>query len=494
MVGFGVPERLSGTAAGLLPLAELLTAVFLLPVATAGWAGLAALGLLAIFLAGIALSLARGKKPDCHCFGQLYSKPVGAETLVRNAVLAIIAGLIVVAGPANPGASAFTWLGDLTAFERVLTAFGLLGLGLLGGLAWLMAEMLRQQGRLLLRLDSVEARLDGRFVGNGGNGPLHQIELNGHGANGHAGHGHEHGGQSAEQGLPIGAPAPDVSLPDLDGELWTLDRLTQTGKPTMLVFVDPNCGACNGLLPDIGRWQREHADALSVALVSRGTPSENRRKVAEHEVGPVLLQSDFEVANAYRVPGTPSAVLIRPDGAIGSVMAVAAEPIRALAVQMIEQRSALKSDGLAVADLSAEPSSGTALGALAPAFELPDLDGIKVSSEELRGQRTLLLFWNPGCGFCQGMVSDLKVWEEHRPPRAPHLVLISSGDADANRSLGLQSPILSDQTGAPASAYGANGTPMAILVDAEGRIASRMAGGAPGCLALAGYRANAQPV
>jgi methylamine dehydrogenase accessory protein MauD len=484
--GFGLPERLAGPLAALLPLAELATALALIPVASAWWGGIAALALLLIFLAGIGSSLARGKKPDCHCFGQLYSKPVGAETLVRNGVLAVIAGGIVLAGPAHPGANAFGWVADLTAFERVLTVLGLLGLGLLGGLTWLMVEMLRQQGRVLLRLDTVEARLEGRFVGSG---PLMQIETNGHAAHGHHA-GHDHPDAAPVPGLPIGAPAPDVSLPDLDGAPWTLERLTERGRPLLLVFVDPSCTNCNALLPDIGRWQREHADALTVALVSRGAPADNRRKVAEHDVGPVLLQADFEVATAFEVTGTPSAVLIAPDGAIKSPLAAGADPIRMLAEQAIASRPAAPSP----LPVGGEPEYGTEIGALAPPFELPDLDGIKVSSEELRGQRTMLLFWNPGCGFCQGMVSDLKSWETSPPPRAPRLVLVSAGDPEGNRALGLQAPILMDSTGTTARAYGAGGTPMAVLLDADGRVASRMAGGAPGCLALAGFRAQAQRV
>jgi methylamine dehydrogenase accessory protein MauD len=489
MLDFGVQAATAGLLGRLLTLAELAVAVALLPVATAWWAGLGALGLLVAFLAGIGLSLARGNRPDCRCFGQLYSRPIGSETLVRNAVLAALAAGIVVAGPANPGATAFGWLGELSAFEGVGVAFDVLALGLLGGMAWLMLQMLRQQGRLLLRLDTVEARLDGRFVGSGGNGPLLQIETDGHAGHHHR-DGHDHGGQPAEQGLPIGAPAPDVGLPDLDGGSWALERLTEAGKPTMLIFVDPNCGACNGLLPDIGRWQREHADALRVALVSRGEAAENRRKVAEHEVGPVLLQQDFEAADAFQVPGTPSGVLVKPDGTIGSLLAVGADAIRALAARAIEGRPGAAEH----ADPDAAPEYGAALDALAPAFELPDLDGIKVSSDELRGQRTLLLFWNPGCGFCQRMLPDLKAWEANPPPRAPRLVLISAGSPEDNRELGLRAPILNDALGAVAREYGANGTPMAILVDAEGRIASRMAGGAPGCLALAGHRASAQPV
>jgi hypothetical protein len=37
------------------------------------------------------------------------------------------------------------------------------------------------------------------------------------------------------------------------------------------------------------------------------------------------------------------------------------------------------------------------------------------------------------------------------------------------------------------STFGATGTPMAVLVDAEGKMASELAGGAPAVLALAGH-------
>jgi hypothetical protein len=44
----------------------------------------------------------------------------------------------------------------------------------------------------------------------------------------------------------------------------------------------------------------------------------------------VLLQRDREVAQAYQIQGTPSAVLVRPDGTIGSPLAQDADAIRAL--------------------------------------------------------------------------------------------------------------------------------------------------------------------
>src|SRR5690242_12665316 len=72
---FGVPAKLSRPLGVLLPLAELVVAVALLPAVSAWWAALGALALLLLFVAGIGYNLARGRAPDCHCFGQLHSAP-----------------------------------------------------------------------------------------------------------------------------------------------------------------------------------------------------------------------------------------------------------------------------------------------------------------------------------------------------------------------------------------------------------------------------------
>jgi hypothetical protein len=49
----------------------------------------------------------------------------------------------------------------------------------------------------------------------------------------------------------------------------------------------------------------------------------------------------------------------------------------------------------------------------------------------------------------------------------------------------LRAPVLLDQGSGVMSAFGANGTPMAVLGDAHGRVASEVAAGAPAVLALA---------
>ena len=95
-----------------------------------------------------------------------------------------------------------------------------------------------------------------------------------------------------------------------------------------------------------------------------------------------------------------------------------------------------------------------------------------------------MLFWNPGCGFCEQMLGDLKAWEDQPPEGAPRLVVISTGSIEANKAMGLRSPVLLDPRSDAMEAFGASGTPMAVRVDAEGRIASSLAVGREGVLSL----------
>ena len=89
---FGAPAPLVPIVALVLPLAELAVAGALVFPATRFAGAVGALGLLVLFTAAIAVSLARGKTPECHCFGQLHSAPTSWKTLVRNGLLGAIAG------------------------------------------------------------------------------------------------------------------------------------------------------------------------------------------------------------------------------------------------------------------------------------------------------------------------------------------------------------------------------------------------------------------
>lgn len=457
---FGLPTLLAAPFGLLLPGAELVTAVLLLPRPTAWWGALAALILLLLFVAGISLNLARGRSPDCHCFGQLHAAPVGWSTLLRNGALALTAGFVMVAGFDDAGASAVGWWGGQSGAAQVALVGGLVGLLLVAAEGWLLLQLLRQQGRLLVRVEALEARGDASAPR--GAAPA-----------------------APAAGLPVGSVAPAFRLTGLHGETLTLDALRAAGKPMLLVFSDPQCGPCNALLPEIGRWQREKARQLTIALISRGAVESNRTKRAEHGLTQVLLQHDREVAQSYQASGTPSAVLIRPDGRVGSPLAQGAEQIRDLVARSAGQ---LPLAPVANGHHGSAPSRSAPtapVGTEAPAIKLPDLSGNIIELAASGGRATLVLFWNPGCGFCQRMLQDLKEWEAQPPPDAPQLLVVSTGTVEANRAMGLRSPVVLDTGFTVGRAFGASGTPSAVLVDAQGRIASDVAVGAPAVLALA---------
>jgi peroxiredoxin len=267
-----------------------------------------------------------------------------------------------------------------------------------------------------------------------------------------------------------------------------------------MLFTDPGCGPCNAMLPDVGRWQEEHAKKLTLSLVSRGEVEENKTKASEHGLSNVLLQKNWEVSESYQVRGTPSAVLISPDGKVASPVAGGAEGIRGLLSYAVGERPQLpmqrhqpQTEGQPCPNCgkvhAAAPTVAAAqkVGEDAPEVKLPDLEGNTVElTKNFKGQETLLVFWNPGCGFCQQMLSDLREWEQNLPEDAPKLLVVSAGTKEANREQGLSSTVLLDQNFAVGQAFGASGTPSAVLVDAQGKVASDIAVGAPAVMELAG--------
>ena len=96
---FGVPEPLVVVAATVVPVAELAVAAALVDTATTLAGAIGAVALLAVFMVGIAFTLARGRQPDCGCFGRLHSAAVGRKTLVRDGVFLLAAGMLAVFGP-----------------------------------------------------------------------------------------------------------------------------------------------------------------------------------------------------------------------------------------------------------------------------------------------------------------------------------------------------------------------------------------------------------
>ena len=178
-----MPARLIPAGALALPVLEIAFALGLLPTSTAWLASLGMLALLVGFISGIGYNLARGRRPDCHCFGQLYSKPIGFETLLRNGVLAALAAVIALAGPAGSGPSALAWVLDLRLDTLLLGAAVAVLAVVCAVEAWFLLQLFQQHGRLLKRLETAGSPEPGAA-------PLPA---------------------AVEVGLPINAPAPTLA-------------------------------------------------------------------------------------------------------------------------------------------------------------------------------------------------------------------------------------------------------------------------------------------
>jgi len=450
VAAFGVPERLAGPIGTLLPFAEIATAILLLPAATARTGATAALLLLLAFSVGIASSISRGEAPDCHCFGQLHSEPTGPRTLARNFGLALLAGFIVVMGD-DAGPGLFEALGDLSATAALAILLGLAVIGLLAGGLVAYLQLLGQHGRILLRVDALEKALRSRGI------PIPELE------------------QAPAKGIPVGQPAPAFELPDLDGRKVALSSLVAAGRPTLLCFTDPACGPCNAMAPKLGEWQREHSGRLSMAVLTRGGAEANRAKAAEHGIAPMLVQDNREVAELYDAAATPSAVAIDANGRIASTVAAGEAAIAALVARFAKPAVEVVPSGPVAAEGEPVPSLSRTLSGL---------DGQQASlAGELEDGGRLLLFWDPGCGFCRRMLADVLALE--READMDELLVISKGDAGANRQQGFSTPVLLDDSFGLARSVGVRGTPSAVRVDGDGRVASRVAVGAEAVLALA---------
>ena len=344
----------------------------------------------------------------------------------------------------------------LAVVQWITLAIGVVVVVGIGVLAWVLVHLLGQNGRLLTRLEQIESALEDADIDIGVEEEGEEIE-----------------------GLPIGSPAPEFSLSRLSGKTESLERLLTAGRPVLLIFSDPACVPCNALMPEVDTWAREQRELL-FAVISRGSLEDNRQKFSQYSSLQVMVQDGSDVSAMYQVTGTPTAILVQPDGTIGSGLATGADNIRALMLRARRRQAALQRKQAAAAPVR----GAERIGKDAPLVELKNLDGEIVRLADFAGQPTAVLFWNPDCGYCQGMVDDLKAWEAHPPRNAPKLLVVSTGDVAKNRQDGLTSPTVLDAGFTIGGSFGASGTPSAVLVGADGKVASGLAVGGSTVISL----------
>src|SRR5579859_2266952 len=305
LIDFGIPKVLAPLLAFLLPIVELGVAAALLPVETATMGAWGATTLLLGFTAPIGISLARGQRPDCHCFGQLQSAPIGIRTVLRNLLLLGLAAAVVKFGPLQTAVVAEGTLESVSAqFSPVFVA----GIAML-----IVAITVGDRHQQATTSDS---------------GAVAETSTPSKGE-------YPSVAAAARPGLGIGTKAPTFELLDLEGGRWTFEDLLDASRSLVIAFIDAQCAPCTTLLPDLGRWQQDE-NGPRVVVISRGDIDRNRALAAEYGLATLLLEAQREVSRAYAVTGTPAAVVVGADGKITSTLALGPDAIRTLVLSLRE--------------------------------------------------------------------------------------------------------------------------------------------------------------
>lgn len=280
---FGAHKFLAPAIALVLPFVELAIAAGLLFSTSTWWAALAALLVLGLFIVAISVNLARGQTHECHCFGQLYSRPLGWPTLIRNIVFAL--GAVFLLWQAGGGTSREIIPTLVEAFAGLDRVQLILLMVALAGVVGITIYLQRRSASKTA---------------------------------------------PAVEGLPVNSIAPSFELEAYAGGTKSLAQLLAYGKPVLIIFTNPKCSPCIVLFEEIREWQRSHEDQLTIALITRGTIKDNFVNIARNRLGHVLFQGEQKVAEKYHARGTPTAIVINTNGRIASPVAGGAVDIRKL--------------------------------------------------------------------------------------------------------------------------------------------------------------------
>ena len=462
---FGAPEELAKPLSVLLPAGEILIALLLLSAATSWFGALFGFLLLLVFIGGMLYQMAQGNAPDCHCFGQIHSEPVSRKSLIRNGIFAFLAFVLIVSGRDNQGAGIFDATNSSEG-NSMSVILGLATVALLAAAVYFLKTISEQQTQIMRRIEILELTAH-----EGGRETTRENLSNPH------------------DGLPIGAPAPDFELPNVDGRNVAFEHLLTQAKPMLFLFVSPTCSPCAALLPEIEEWQKEIGDKVNFIFLSSGKAKENFDKFAGVNPTQILLQNNREVSTLFNAQWTPTALLINADGTIASHVAAGDAAIREL-IEKIKDRN-LEDKFLFITNTNGDGvKSGNApkLGENIPEFSIEDLSGRQINQNDFQGKKTLVAFWSLTCPHCVNMMEDLREWDLQKNLDEPNLVVFSDGEIEAHRNLNLKSPILIDKDYKISEKLGMYGTPSAVLVNENGKIISETATGAPQIWSLLGKK------
>ena len=163
-------------------------------------------------------------------------------------------------------------------------ATALLVVAVVGGV-FVLYQIIRQQGRMLLRMDHLERLLVSQAAPS--NVPV---------------------------GPPVGSALEPFALADLAGRTIGLEDLA--GRKALLVNWSPACGYCDLIGPDVATLGPQLSDAgTALVLVAHGDAASNRQLAEKHGITtPILLLGDSRHPAGFQTLCTPAAILVDQGG------------------------------------------------------------------------------------------------------------------------------------------------------------------------------------
>ncbi len=346
-------------------------------------------------------------------------------------------------------------------------------------LLWaVLVQVVKQQGRVLLRLDDL----------GHGHGANELPVLNGNAA-----------AHAQPQGPAVGDPVAPFALPDLAGHEVTLQEFLDRDQRVLLVNWSPSCGFCEMIAPDLAEHQaRLLSSGVQLILVSSGDAVKNLQLAQEHGLNcPILLQPDSGRLDIFRNQGTPVALVVDQESKVATPLSVGAYAVPELIRSLVAESAAAESSnkkgktrlrGEKPLSESRIIRDGLKAGTAAPSFTLPDIHGDNVALEDFRGQPVVLVLSDPHCGPCDALAPRLASISEAARGSGVQLLMVSRGEIAESRAKAeqhrLDFPVLVQQRWEISKAFGIFATPVAFLIGEDGVIQRDVAQGGEAILAL----------
>lgn len=270
---FGFPQP-THTFIGILTVGAEIAALALLVSSSLRWAGTFCLIIFLTFTSVSSLALLQGRRPQCQCFGNLTSGDIGSTTILRNAILASCALVLL---PEHR--SFFHLIRSLNSSALVTVALSVCVVALVT----LLIDILRRYGEALHTLDAL-----------GVDSVTH----------------------TPRRGLQPGESLPELALLDWDSHPVTLRHEVSISPRKPLVLLSSTCGHCDELIPSLRTLPATLDPGIVIVSGSTGGEHDRRFQGLRERGWSVLFTQSHDLATTFHIAGFPTLVPLDEDGSV----------------------------------------------------------------------------------------------------------------------------------------------------------------------------------